>query len=177
VSDLSAARDAWLYSTGGSPQQSQQREQQPCPVSSQTLEDYLRSKRSPMVGQGLTLFAAGRRYDVDPRFIVALAGAETSFGRNITRGQYNAWNWFYRGSSQRDHSFGSWAEGIDRVTKGIAGPLYFRDSPPRTDATSIYSRYCQGPDCGNGLRNLKTFLKEQGGDPNSLRFPCPRSSP
>jgi hypothetical protein len=127
-----------------------------------------------MAGQGQALFDAGKRYDVDPRFLVALAGAETSFGRNITRGQFNAWNWLYRGPSHRDHPFRNWEEGVNRVAMGIAqGPNYFRAG--RTDTTSVYQKYCDfanDPNCARGLRNLNDFLKQQGGDPGSLRFPC-----
>jgi RHS repeat-associated protein len=143
----------------------------PCQVSPSSLNNYLQSKNSPLAGEGSTLFDAGRRHDVDPRLIVAIAGAETGFGRNITRGQFNAWNWFYGGPSQRNHPFNSWAQGINSVTRGIGGPNYLRGG--RTNTASIYARYCVGPDCVNGLRNINAFLRQQGGDPSALNFPCP----
>ena len=141
----------------------------PCPVNAQSLNAYL--KGSPLAGQGNGFLNAGKTYNVDPRFIVAIAGAETSFGRNITRGQYNAWNWQYNGPG-RSAPFSSWAAGINRVTKGIGGTNYLQADPPLTNTRSIYAKYCQGPDCANGLRNLNISLAQQGGDPNALRFPC-----
>ena len=58
-----------------------------------------------MAGQGDAFSSAGFQYGVDPRFLVALAGAETSFGKNITWGQYNAWNWGWNTNNQRNSPF------------------------------------------------------------------------
>lgn len=142
----------------------------PCPVTAQSLNAYLQSKGSPLAGQGNGFLNAGKTYNVDPRFIVAIAGAETSFGRNITWGQYNAWNWGWNVKDRTNSPFSSWGAGINSVTAGIAGKYYFQAG--LTTTASIYPRYCQGPDCLNGLRNINIFLRQQGGDSNSLNFPC-----
>ncbi|HKV79328.1 MAG TPA: RHS repeat-associated core domain-containing protein [Candidatus Sulfotelmatobacter sp.] len=138
-----------------------------CPVNAGSLDAYLGRKGSPIAGQGAALISAGQQFNVDPRFVVAIAGAESRFGENITRGPYNAWNWGSGG-------FSSWGAGITAVSHGLGtGRLYLNGRPPLTTTSSIYGRYCQGPDCANGLSNINTFLKkEQDGDPNSLRFPC-----
>jgi RHS repeat-associated protein len=147
--------------------------QSQCAVTPQSLDSYLASKNSPLAGQGRNLFNAGSQYNVDPRLIVALAGAETTFGTDITRGQFNAWNWQYNGPGNQA-PFSSWAAGINAVTRGIGGPLYFGANPPLTTAPAIYGKYCYGAGCATGLNNLTTFLKQQGADPNSLKFPCKR---
>ena len=144
----------------------------PCPVSAASINEFLASKDSPMAGQGQNFFNAGEKYNVDPRLIVALSGAETSFGKDITWGQYNAWNWGWNASNRSNSPFSSWAAGISAVSEGIhAG--YLQARPPLTTAGAIYSKYCQGADCTNGLQNLNTFLTQQGGNPNALQFPCP----
>lgn len=53
---------------------------------------YLRKRRSPLAQYAPAFVQIGRRYGIDPRFLVAIAGAETSFatdpnaGRDITTG-------------------------------------------------------------------------------------------
>lgn len=131
------------------------------------------SKKSTLSGQGQALLNAGQKYDVDPRLIVAIAEAETSFGKNITWGQFNAWNYGWNSQNRQNSPFSSWTSGINTVTKSIGGRNYLQANPPLTNTSSIYGRYCQGPDCVNGLNNINAFLKQQGGAPNSLHFPCP----
>ncbi len=143
----------------------------PCATSSDSLDKYLRSKGSPLAGQGQALMDAGSKFDVDPRFIVSLAGAETTFGTAITRGANNAWNWLYNGQGKMA-PFNSYQSGINSVSHGVAGPNYLGHNPPLTNANSIYGKYCSGPDCANGLKNLNQFMKEQNADSNSLRYPC-----
>jgi|ERR1035441_47310 hypothetical protein len=141
-----------------------------CSVSSSTLNRYLQQKSSPIYGQGQNLFNAGQTYNVDPRLVVALAGAESTFGTNITWGAYNAWNWGWNTKNQSNSPFSGWPSAITSVTKGLAGKNYLGGG--NTNTTSIYvNNYCHGA-CKKGLDNLNSFLTEQGGDATSLGFPC-----
>jgi hypothetical protein len=76
-----------------------------CGVSASSLDNYLGTKNSPMVGQGANLMASGAQYNIDPRLFVSLAGAETGFGTNITAGQFNAFNVLYHGLNSPFASF------------------------------------------------------------------------
>ena len=76
------------------------------------IDSFLESKGSPMAGLGNVFVAAGKKYKVDPRLIVALSGIASSFGKHIL-GSYNAWGW---GPGK---PFASWDEGIAAVTGGI----------------------------------------------------------
>lgn len=81
------------------------------------LDAYLHSKGSPLAGQGQTLVKYGNRYGVDPRLLVALAGAETSFGTDPNAGQdpahFNVWGW-------GPHiKFRSWDDAIGTITRGL----------------------------------------------------------
>lgn len=137
-----------------------------CGTSGTAIDSYLQN--TPLAGQGNAFQFFGTASGVSPAFLVALAGAESSFGRNITSGAFNAWNWFYNGPGQ-PAPFSSWAAGINRVARGIAGRYYFKSGLTSTGA--IYGRYCQGPDCVNGLRNLNTFLMQLGGNPANVSCP------
>jgi hypothetical protein len=148
----------FIGSSGQEPEQS-------CEVSPRSLNNYLYG--TPLFGLGGSLLQAGAAYGVDPRLVAAIAGAETGFGRNIRLGPYNAWNWH----NPRNPLFSNREDAISAVTRGIGlGPLYFRAG--RTDTAALYARYCTGPDCVNGLKSLNQFLRQQGGDPKALGFPC-----
>jgi len=147
------------------------------------LDAYLRSKGSPMAGTGAAFLESGRRYNVDPRFMVAIAGAETSFGKRLCT-PYNAFNWFYGGWC--NSPFASWEEAIEVTTRGV-GYNYLQ-----AGQTTIYSftfdcgTHCYCPNCPDWYRNVRTFYAEQGGNPdtNDLTFracgnvpPSPTSTP
>ncbi|MGQ9494041.1 MAG: peptidoglycan DD-metalloendopeptidase family protein [Anaerolineae bacterium] len=138
-------------------------------ISAEIIDDYLRHKDSPLVGHGQIFVDKGRQYNIDPRLLVAIAGAETSFGKRLCT-PYNAWNWFYTGR-WCDAPFGSWDEGIDRVNEGLKR-LYFNgglDGTIRNTIPLIGERYCPG--CTNWVSNVTFFYQtELGGDVNNLIF-------
>jgi hypothetical protein len=67
-------------------------------ISSCFIDQYLSGKSSPIAGNGTVFAAEGLKYVVDPRLVVAIAGAESSFGTNwvnCPQSGFNAWSWFY----------------------------------------------------------------------------------
>ena len=122
-----------------------------------------------MTGTGATFVAEGRAYGVDPAFLVAIAGAETSFGEllyseNGDQCTYNAFNWFF-GPTWPQSDFGSWDEAIGRVAQGL-GELYYGAGLYSVDA--IAPKYC--PDgTEQWVTNVKAFLTELGGNPDDTR--------
>ncbi len=124
-------------------------------------------QNSPLAGTGSAHLAAAQQWDVDPRLIVAISGAESSFGRNICAA-YNAWNWFYGGDCPNS-PFSSWEEGINTVTRRIR-QLYF-DTWHLYTIHDIGQTYC-GSGCENWEPNVRYFYAAQGGDPdtNDLSF-------
>jgi len=139
----------------------------PCSISSSSLDDYLGMKNSPMIGQGTNLMNSAQRYNLDPRLFVSLAGAETTFGKNITAGSYNAFNILYNGN---DSPFRSWQGAINSVGYSLTNP---KNGYDLTNTTTMYHTYCTtGSTCGAGLKNVNKFMTEQGANPNALHYPC-----
>ena len=145
----------------------------PCSSLAQSLDAYLAEKGSPLAGLGAEFVASGRRHDVDPRLIVAIAGAETSFGTrpgcrdssgNVVENPYNAWNWFYKGDCPSP--FASWEEGIDRVTAGLRR-LYLDQG--LTTIETIGPKYSPA-EPETWIRNVTSFYQALGGDPQHLTF-------
>lgn len=135
------------------------------------IDAFLAAQGSPMAGCGATFVAEGAEHGVDPAFLVAVAGAESSFGLFLysSRGDtatYNAFNWFYT-SSWPEADFGSWDEAIAAVAAGIAGDLYYGSGLYSVD--EIGPRYC--PDgTANWLTNVTLFMERLGGDPGDTRW-------
>lgn len=138
------------------------------PPSAAAIDAYLASKGSPMAGQGAAFVASGGRWQLDPRLLVAIAGAESSFGQ-ITCAPFNAWGW---GCPNGPYRFTSWADGIDTVAKGLR-TNYLAEG--RTSVAAINLKYAPigAANDPTGLNNhwtvnVSRFLVEQGGNPNDV---------
>src|SRR5215831_16600209 len=108
-----------------------------------------------MTGLGNVFVAAGKKYGVDPNLVVSISGAESSFGK-YTSGPHNAWGW------GPGIPFGSWEEGISKVTQGLRDGYY--DRGLRT-ADQIVKRYAPASDGNNESQwasNVNSFLKDLG---------------
>jgi len=135
------------------------------------IDAFLAAHDSPMTGEGATFVAAGQQNGVDPAFLVAIAGAESSFGRFLySQGgdqcTYNAFNWFF-GATWPQSDFASWSDGIERVAQGLAGSLYYGSGLSSVQA--IAPRYC--PDgTANWVANVTSFMIQLGGNPTDTRL-------
>jgi hypothetical protein len=134
----------------------------------QAIDRYLLSKGSPMVGSGMFFAMSGQRWGIDPRLIVAIAGAESNFGAT-TCGAFNAWGWSCPASPVQ---FGSWPEGIETIAEGLR--RYYIDEG-RTTIPKIQQKYAPNgasndPTDLNShwVNNVMRFFLEQGGNPDKL---------
>jgi hypothetical protein len=141
------------------------------------IDSYLASKKSPIQGNGAVFVAAGLKYNVDPRLIVAIAGQESSFGTSwgcFKPSSFNAWSWFWAGGGDCVHSiFQSYADGIQNdqhgVTQGIH-VLYLTRG--RNTIATIGQAYCTSG-CGNWTANVTKFYTDLGGNPSDLTYSVP----
>ena len=140
-------------------------------VTPESLDNYLASKASPLAGHGVDLMRSGLRWNVDPRLITSIAGAESLFGL-VTCAPYNAWGY---GCPNGPVVFASWAQAIDSVAQGLR-QHYLDDG--LTTVEQIHLRYAP-PAAANdptGLNyawpnNVSRFLLEQGGNPADVEGP------
>ena len=147
---------SWRFGSGGPP------------VSADSIDDYLAGKGWPMAGQGAAFLEAGVEHEIDPRLVVAIAGAESYFGITLCA-RHNAWGW---GCPSGPYSFTSWKHAIDTVTLGLrenyvdsglttVGEIHLRYAPPdaANDPTDLNYGWAD---------NVARFLIEQGGDPQDI---------
>ena len=137
------------------------------------IKTFLSGRSSPLAGNNLDFLQNGVMYNVDPRLIVAIAGAESSFGTNWVNcaappNGFNAWSWFYAGNPPNcpDFPFSSFADGINTVTKFMRRSYLNKG---RTTIALIGQRYCSSG-CQHWVPNVTTYYSSLGGDTSDLAF-------
>jgi len=150
------------------------------------IDQYLASKPnthnySPMVGRGSVFESDGAEYTIDPRLIVAISGAETSFAtgkchKTPVVDTRNAWNWFWCygnnscGTDVCDNStFDTWDSGIKTLSKYVKRNYIMKGL---TDVRKIQVKYCT-EGCDYWVKNVQTFMQQMGGDPENLTVARP----
>lgn len=151
------------------------------PTWTDPIDQYLARKptpthSSPLTGQGSTFESYGQQYSVDPRLIVAITAAETTFATAKCHSTpvvetHNAWNWFWcygKGTCGDDvcgnSSFDAWGSGIGTVSKFMRKNYINKGY---TTVPLIRSKYCTSG-CDNWIPNVTHSLEEMNGDPNNL---------
>jgi hypothetical protein len=136
----------------------------------------INQQASPIAGNGSVFFSSGVANNVDPRLIMAIAGAESSFGTNWVNcpaSGFNAWSWFYNDGTGSGRCalapFASFADGIQRVSTGVGG-AYIRTRHETTIA-AIGATYCgSGAGCASWANNVTKYYTQLNGDVSDLRF-------
>lgn len=138
------------------------------------IDSYLKQKSSPLSGYGDAHNVSGKAHNVDPRLIVAISGAETSFatdssaGSDITTG-HNAWG-------MGPHNvYASWPAGIEAVAANLGGSTYIGGGNITVASIQVHWAPSGAANDPNGLnnnwtRNVTKFLQDLGGDPNDVTY-------
>lgn len=139
-------------------------------VLARQIDGYLASKASPLTGLGAVFVAESEAVGLDPRFLVAIAGSETSFGTY--------------GPSQTIHNpfgmgphivYASWSDGIRAAAQNLGGRLYAGSgllTIPAIQARWAPHGASNDPSNlnSNWTRNVGIYYAEQGGDPQGAVF-------
>lgn len=79
-----------------------------------TLKKYLEKHNSPLSEYAGEFVYSADKYDIDWRLVPAISGVESTFGKRIPYGSYNAYGW-----ANGKYYFESWEESIDIVSKTL----------------------------------------------------------
>lgn len=134
------------------------------------LDAYLAARTSPLAGLGPTFVAEASAVGLDPRLLVAITGAETSFGTYAPSQAIH--NPFGLGPGR---TYPSWAESIRTAARTLAGPIYLGDG--RVTIPAIQARWAPSGASNdptglnnNWVRNVGVYYRELGGDPDAPVF-------
>ncbi len=126
-----------------------------------------RSPRSPLVGKGAAFDSASRRYNLDWRLLVAIAGAETSFGTYGPSQPIH--NPFGMGPGIR---YASWESAINAAAANLRSNYldHGLDTVGKIGAKWAPSRAANDPTGlnSNWSRNVTAYLTSMGGNPSVL---------
>ncbi|MFA5933274.1 MAG: hypothetical protein WCV81_03370 [Microgenomates group bacterium] len=105
------------------------------------LEAYLNKYKSPLAPEAVNFVGAADKYNIDWKFVAAIAGNESTFGKHTPGYQsYNAWGWGVYGTQAI--YFKSWKDGIYTVSEGLRKNYYNKGL---TNTTSIAKVYAASP--------------------------------
>lgn len=105
------------------------------------LKSYLEQYNSPLAGNAADFVKYADMYDLDWRFVAAIAGLESTFGKRIPYNSYNAWGYGIYGTNVR--YFESWEDGIQTVSKDLREK--YMDTWGATNVWEIGKIYAASP--------------------------------
>lgn len=125
------------------------------------LASYFAKYNSPLENQAQDFIDAADTYGVDWKLVPAIAGVESTFGKNSYG--YNAWGWGIYGNQSLN--FGSWRDGIFTVTGGLKENYINKGL---TEPYAMNRIYATSPVWGGKvthfINDLDNFAGKQGGD-------------
>ncbi len=103
------------------------------------LEAYLARYNSPLANQAHVFVREADKYGLDWKLVAAIAGTESTFGKHIPSGSYNAWGWGIPTGAQSGIGFKNWEQGIAIVSEGLAKRYFGRGAKTIYDVGWIYA--------------------------------------
>lgn len=90
------------------------------------LEGFLESYNSPMAEYAQEFVNAADTYKIDWKLLPAIAGVESSFGKEIPYKSFNAYGW-----NNGNYRFKSWEDSINKIAKSLREKYFNRglDTP------------------------------------------------
>lgn len=105
----------------------------------QRLHDFLASYNSPLTDQAKHFVEEADKNNLDWKLVPAIAGVESTFGKAIPTGSYNAWGWGVFTGAQDGVHFKDWADGIAQVSQGLRQNYMDRGAKTIYDIGWIYA--------------------------------------
>lgn len=83
------------------------------------LRAYLSAHNSPLADESAHFVVEADRLGLDWKLVAAIAGTESTFGKHVPEGSYNAWGWGIPTDAQSGIAFANWKKGITTVSEGL----------------------------------------------------------
>jgi len=112
------------------------------------LRKYLSTHNSPLAAYAEEFIETADKYGLDWRLVPAISGVESTFGKRIPKGSYNAYGWANGG-----YRFKSWEDSIEVVSKTLRNKYIDRGAP---SVNKIARRYA--PPSSTWAWKVKFFM-------------------
>ena len=103
------------------------------------IRGYLHQFNSPLEDEAQTFVREADKNNIDWKLVVAIAGTESTFGKHIPGGSYNAWGWGVFTGAQDGVHFTDWKDGIVQVSQGLRKNYIDRGATNIYDIGWIYA--------------------------------------
>ncbi|MFV1917239.1 MAG: hypothetical protein ACC618_02005 [Patescibacteria group bacterium] len=113
------------------------------------LETYFKGYNSPLADHAKHFIYFADKYGLDWRLVPAISGVESTFGKNIPTGSYNAYGW-----ANGSYYFESWLNSIEIVSKTLREKYIDRGA---NTLPKIARRYAASP---TWERKVRFFMNE-----------------
>lgn len=100
----------------------------------QNLKKFLLKYNSPLAPYAYEFVAYADQNDLDYRLVPAITGVESTFGKHIPVGSYNAYGW-----ANGDYNFESWEDSISHVSKLLKTKYVDRGADTIYEIAHIYA--------------------------------------
>lgn len=114
------------------------------------LEEFLEKYNSPLAPYAEFIIKKADEYKVDWQLIPAISGVESTFGKRIPFGSFNAYGW-----CNGEYRFKSWENSIEIVTKTLAEKYYARGLNTPYKIAPVYA-----PPSQTWGRNVTYFINK-----------------
>lgn len=122
------------------------------------LQAYLAKHNAPLQYHAQDFVEAADQYNLDWKFVAAVSGVESTFGKHVPGGtdpefsSFNGWGWGVYGTQSL--GFDSWRDGIFTVSKGLRENYFDKGL---TEPYAINKKYAASPHWG---KNVTFFLND-----------------
>ena len=92
------------------------------------IEKFLKFYNSPLAKYSNLIVSTADKYEIDWRLLVSISGVESTFGKRIPEGSFNAYGW-----NNGNYRFQSWEDSIEHVSR-VLGEKYVQkglDTPAK----------------------------------------------
>lgn len=114
------------------------------------LKNYLESHHSPLAESSEDFIAYADKYNIDWRFVPAISGVESTFGKRIPRNSFNAYGW-----ANGNYNFKSWPDSIEIVSKTLREKYIDKGANSINEIARIYA-----PPSSDWSWKVEFFMKE-----------------
>ncbi len=112
------------------------------------LQKFFQKYNSPLMPYANDFVYFADKYQIDYRLVPSISGVESTFGKRIPPGSYNAYGW-----ANGEYKFKSWPDSIEHVTKTLRYKYYDKGA---VNIDQIARRYA--PPSKTWGHNVKYFL-------------------